>query len=135
MAKKKIQITDDANWAELSSWLKEGLTYRKKQQDFPQNNSRNGGFRKYIYKDVSTSHHSNIRRVAAVKRPTVGAHWAVMLDRSCDYAVHSGSCTFYFVDIKSLLYNNYIIGNQSLCESHSTLADLEAPFGRVTQGD
>lgn len=43
------------------------------------------------------------------------------------------SWTLLFVDIKSLLYKNYIIGYQSWCESHSTLADLEAAFGKVTE--
>lgn len=41
---------------------------------------------------------------------------------SCiDRAAHSGSWTLLFVDMKSLLYKNYIIDNQSWCESHSTL--------------
>lgn len=41
---------------------------------------------------------------------------------SCiDCAAHSGSWTLLFVDMKSLLYKNYIIDNQSWCESHSTL--------------
>lgn len=70
-----------------------------------------------------------------MKWPSVGAHWAVTLSRSCDHAAHSGSCTFHFVDIKSLLYNNYISSHQSLCESHSALADLEALFGKVPQSD
>lgn len=53
---------------------------------------------------------------------------------SCiDCAAHSGSWTLLFVDMKSLLYKNYIIDNQSWCESHSTLADLEAAFGKVSQ--
>lgn len=68
-----------------------------------------------------------------MKLPTVGAPRANMSGGSCDCAAHSGSCTLLFVDIKSLLYKNYIIGNQSWCESHSTLADLEAAFGKVTE--
>lgn len=87
----------------------------------------------YNLQPIWQLHYSIIRRAAAVKLPTVGAFWASILDGSCDCADHSDCCTLLSVDIKSLLYKNYIIGNQSWYESHSALAEVEAPFGKLTE--
>lgn len=62
-------------------------------------------------------------------------------DGGCCETLHCGALgwrllarapALLFVDIKSLLYKNYIISNQSWYESDSMLADLEAASGKLT---
>lgn len=137
-----MQITkDNSEWAEPGLWFWQDLPKKKKGTK----NEGIQGLEGLTYTPLDKEaplqpiwqlHYlKNIRRAAAVKRPTLGALWAIMLDGSHDFAAHSGSCTLLFVDRESLLHKNCIISNQSWHESRSTLADREAPFGKVTQSD